>query len=240
MAKRAEILGEKLLAEGRFRLTRTRARIEETNGAVRTLDHEIYHYGPAAAVLLYEPERRVVLLVKQFRLGAFLGDGALDLIEVCAGMLDDDAPEACARREAWEETGVRLTSLRHAFDAFMSPGGMTEKIACFVAPYAAGDRLGLGGGVDRRRVRSNSSKWLMTTRSPRSDRAGFATPRQSRCSTTPRLRDCCRRSRRKPLSPTRGEGAFWGQTEAFAIARFSSIPAEIASSTRSSQTNSNF
>ena len=148
MAKRAEILGEMLLAQGRFRLTRTHARIEETNGAVRTLEHEIYHYAPAAAVLLYEPERRVVLLVKQFRLGAFLGDGSLDLIEVCAGMLDDDAPEACARREAWEETGVRLTRLRHAFDAFMSPGGMTEKIACFVAPYAAGDRLGPGGGVD--------------------------------------------------------------------------------------------
>jgi len=148
MAKRAEILGETLLAEGRFRLTRTRIEIEEANGAIRTLDHEIYHYAPAAAVLLYEPERRIVLLVKQFRVGAFLREGALAMIEVCAGMLDDDAPEACARREAWEETGVRLSSLRHAFDAFMSPGGMTEKIACFVAPYTTADRRGLGGGVD--------------------------------------------------------------------------------------------
>src|SRR6202451_1649757 len=108
MAERAEILSEILLAEGRFRLTRTRLEIDETNGVVRTLDHEIYHYGPAAAVLLYDPERRVVLLVKQFRLGPFLNEGALALVEVCAGMLDDDAPEVCARREAWEETGVRL------------------------------------------------------------------------------------------------------------------------------------
>lgn len=148
MAERAKILGETLLAQGRFRLTRTRLEIEETNGAVRTLDHEVYHYGPAAAVLLYDPERRIVLLVKQFRSAAFLCDGTLDLIEACAGMLDGDAPEVCAKREAWEETGVRLDRLRHAFDAFTSPAGMTEKISCFVAPYAPTDRLGLGGGVD--------------------------------------------------------------------------------------------
>jgi nudix-type nucleoside diphosphatase (YffH/AdpP family) len=148
MTKHAQILGEQLIAEGRFRLTRTRARIMEGNGAERTLEHEIYHYKPAAAVLLYDTERRVVLLVKQFRLGAFICDGALDLIEVCAGMLDDDAPEACAKREAWEETGVRVTALRHAFDVFMSPGGMTEKISCFVASYASADRSGPGGGVD--------------------------------------------------------------------------------------------
>ena len=148
MAKRAEILGETQLSEGRFRLTRTRVEIEETNGESRTLDHEVYHYGPAAAVLLYQPERRIVLLVKQFRVGAFLSDGSLDVIEACAGMLDGDAPEVCATREAWEETGVRLSNLRHAFDAFTSPGGMTEEISCFVAPYAPADRLGLGGGVD--------------------------------------------------------------------------------------------
>jgi nudix-type nucleoside diphosphatase (YffH/AdpP family) len=148
VAERAEILGETLLAEGRFRLTRTRVEIEETNGRSRTLDHEVYHYGPAAAVLLYQPERRIVLLVKQFRVGAFLSDGSLHMIEACAGMLEGEAPEVCATREAWEETGVRLSGIRHAFDAFTSPGGMTEKISCFVAPYAAADRLGLGGGVD--------------------------------------------------------------------------------------------
>ena len=148
MARSAEILGETLLAEGRFRLTRTRVKVEEMNGEVRSLDHEVYRYGPAAAVLLYDPDRRVALFVEQFRLGAFLDDGSLAMIEVCAGMLDGDAPEACAMREAWEETGVRISKIRHAFDAFSSPGGMTEKLSCFVASYSAADRLGLGGGVD--------------------------------------------------------------------------------------------
>lgn len=148
MAKRARIVGEVLKFEGRFRLTRTKAEIEEADGALRTLDHEIYHYGPAAAVLLYDPSRGVVTLVRQFRLGAFLSDGSLDLIEVCAGMLDDDSPEVCAEREALEETGIKIGDLAFAFDTFTSPGGMTERIACFTAPYRAEDRLHEGGGVD--------------------------------------------------------------------------------------------
>ena len=112
------------------------------------LDHEIYHHGPAAAVLLYDPARRVVMLVRQFRLAAYLADGTPEMLEACAGMLDGDDPEACARREALEETGVRIAAARHAFDAFTSPGALTEKIGCFVAPYGASDRVGAGGGVD--------------------------------------------------------------------------------------------
>jgi nudix-type nucleoside diphosphatase (YffH/AdpP family) len=148
MARGARVLAETVIAEGRFRLTRTRAEIEEADGVRRTLDYEIYRHGPAAAVLLYDPARGVALLVKQFRLGAYLADGALETIEACAGMLDGDAPEICVVREALEETGVRVAGVRHAFDAFTSPGGMTEKIACFVAPYSATDRIGAGGGVD--------------------------------------------------------------------------------------------
>jgi GDP-mannose pyrophosphatase NudK len=99
-------------------------------------------------VLLYDVKRRVVALVKQFRAGAYLSDGALATIEACAGMLDGDPPEICAIREALEETGIAITEPVHAFDAYMSPGGMTEKIACFVASYGEADRTGKGGGVD--------------------------------------------------------------------------------------------
>ena len=94
------------------------------------------------------PSRGLVRLVQQFRLAALSRDGALDAIEVCAGMLDGDEPEACAIREAFEETGVRVARATHAFDAYMSPGGVTEKIACFVAPYGVEDCVGAGGGVD--------------------------------------------------------------------------------------------
>lgn len=148
MAKNVRVIAERTLANERFRLTCTRAEFEEADGARRALDHEIYHHGPAAAVLLYDPARRVVTLVRQFRLAAYLADGSSDTLEACAGMLDGDDPETCARREALEETGVRIAAARHAFDAFTSPGALTEKIGCFVAPYSAADRVGAGGGVD--------------------------------------------------------------------------------------------
>jgi GDP-mannose pyrophosphatase NudK len=148
MAKAARVMGETLLARGRFDLTRTVIEVVEEDGSARTLSHEVYRHGKAAAVLLIDPKRGAVTLVKQFRAGAYLSDGALATVEACAGMLDGDAPEACAIREAFEETGITIQAPRHAFDAYMSPGGMTEKIACFVAEYGEADRAGRGGGVD--------------------------------------------------------------------------------------------
>ena len=148
MAKSVRVIAERTLANERFRLTRTSTEVEEADGARRILDHEIYHHGPAAAVLLYDPARRVVMLVRQFRLAAYLADGSPEMLEACAGMLDGDDPETCARREALEETGVSIAAARHAFDAFTSPGSLTEKLGCFVASYSAADRVGAGGGVD--------------------------------------------------------------------------------------------
>lgn len=148
MAKSARVVGEKYLSRGRYDLTRTDVEVLEDDGVTRTLSHEIYRHGKAAAMLLYDPARGVVTLVKQFRVGAYLSDGALATIEVCAGMLDGDPPEECAIREALEETGLKVSAVFRAFDAYMSPGGMTEKIACFVAAYSERDRAGRGGGVD--------------------------------------------------------------------------------------------
>jgi GDP-mannose pyrophosphatase NudK len=148
MAKVARVIRETLLSKGRFDLTRTEIEVTEDDGTTRTLSHEVYRHGKAASVLLYDAKRRVVMLVKQFRAGAYLSDGALATIEACAGMLDGDPPDVCAIREALEETGVAIPEPVHAFDAYMSPGGMSEKIACFVAPYGEADRVERGGGVD--------------------------------------------------------------------------------------------
>jgi GDP-mannose pyrophosphatase NudK len=148
MAKAARVIGERLLSQGRFDLTRTDIEVVENDGSTRALSHEVYRHGLAAAVLLHDPKRGVLTLVRQFRAGAYLSDGVLATIEVCAGMLDGDAPEACVLREAFEETGIAIREARHAFDAYMSPGGMTEKIACFIAAYGEADRSGRGGGVD--------------------------------------------------------------------------------------------
>jgi GDP-mannose pyrophosphatase NudK len=142
------ILEDRLLFKGRFALTRTRAAIHDAAGRSFELDHEVYRHGFAAAVLLYDPDRGVVMLVQQFRMAPYLAEGVTEMLEVCAGMLDDDAPEVCAKREVMEETGVDAQKLQHAFEAYMSPGGVTERISCFTARYSPQDRKHAGGGVD--------------------------------------------------------------------------------------------
>ncbi|MGJ7037813.1 ADP-ribose pyrophosphatase [Shinella sp. BE166] len=125
--------------------------IEQTraDGRVERLDREVHDHGPAASVLLVDPARQSLILVRQFRPGAFFG-GHFDgfLLEVPAGLLDDDAPEEAVAREAMEETGYAVRDVCHLFDIYSSPGTLTERVGCFVARIDATKRDGKGGGVD--------------------------------------------------------------------------------------------
>ena len=117
------------------------------DGRLETQVRQAYDRGNGAAILPYDPDRGTVLLVRQFRMPAWLQGHAEPLIEVCAGLLDADDPETCIRKEAEEELGVRLRDTQRVFDAFMSPGSVTERLVLFVARYAPGDRIGDGGGA---------------------------------------------------------------------------------------------
>ena len=109
---------------------------------------EVYDRGDAAAVLLYNKESKKVVLTRQLRLPTFLnGNPSGMLIEVCAGMLDNDDPATCARREAEEETGYQIDQVQHAFDTYTSPGGVTERLYCFVAAYTPEMKVSKGGGL---------------------------------------------------------------------------------------------
>jgi nudix-type nucleoside diphosphatase (YffH/AdpP family) len=109
---------------------------------------EAYDRGNGATILLADRDAGTVLLTRQFRWPAYVNghpDGML--IEAPAGLLDDDEPEAAIRREAEEETGVRVGAVTRLFEVFMSPGSVTERVHFFAAPYARADRVGAGGGV---------------------------------------------------------------------------------------------
>jgi len=108
---------------------------------------EIEHHGRAAAVLPYDPERRVALLVAQPRAPVIWQGGPAELFEAPAGMLDDDDPETAVRREAMEEAGLRLGELTYVGSPFPMPGVSSERIDMYLAPYAATDRVAAGGGV---------------------------------------------------------------------------------------------
>jgi len=147
MATDIRILARDILSRGFGLLERIAYERRRFDGTLQAVTRELYDPGNAAAVLLYDPSRRSVLLVRQFRLPAYLASGREDLVEICAGKLDGDDPLACIIRETREETGYVLESPRHVFDAFMSPGVYAEKLSFFVARYAAEDRRGAGGGL---------------------------------------------------------------------------------------------
>lgn len=116
------------------------------DGTWETQVRQTYDRGNGAAILPYDPDRGTVLLVRQFRLPAHVNGHSEPLIEVCAGLLDEDDPVACIKREAEEELGYHLADPDQVFDAFMSPGSVTERLALFVARYSPADRVNGGGG----------------------------------------------------------------------------------------------
>jgi nudix-type nucleoside diphosphatase (YffH/AdpP family) len=101
----------------------------------------------AAAILLYDLRRRTVVLTRQFRYPAFVNGHDDLMIEVPAGLLDAATPEECIRAEAEQEAGFRVRAPRKVFEAFMSPGSVTERLHLFVAAYDSSDRIGEGGGL---------------------------------------------------------------------------------------------
>jgi nudix-type nucleoside diphosphatase (YffH/AdpP family) len=118
-----------------------------TDGSTQQLTREIYHVDDGVSVLPYDLQRRSVLLVRQFRLPAYLRGQNAFMLEAPAGFLEGGEIEASARREVEEETGYRVGSLEKAFEAMMVPGCITHVVHGFVAPYTPADRVGPGGGL---------------------------------------------------------------------------------------------
>jgi len=145
--ERVRILAEEVLSSDWYLLKKTAFEYRTRRGAWQRLSRETYDRGNGAVVLLYNSARATVVLVRQFRFPTFVnGNSDGLLVEAPAGLLDGDDPETCIRREVEEETGFRVNAPRKVFEAYMSPGSVTEKLHFFVAEYAAEDRLADGGG----------------------------------------------------------------------------------------------
>ena len=145
---RVRVTDVRLLSDNWYRLHTTTFDLQGADGSWSSQSRETYDRGNGATILLYDVQRRTVLLTSQFRYPAYInGHPGGMLIETAAGQLDDDDPETAIRREAVEETGHRVGEVTHVFDAFMSPGSVTERLHFYAAPYDAGTREHAGGGL---------------------------------------------------------------------------------------------
>jgi nudix-type nucleoside diphosphatase (YffH/AdpP family) len=147
-APHVRVLDSQVLSDHWYTLKKTSFEYLRRNGTWQQQTRETYDRGNGAVLLLFNRLQGTVVLTRQFRFPAFV-NGSADgmLVEACAGLLDGDDPESCIRREVEEETGFRIRAPRKVFEAYMSPGSVTEKLYFFVAEYEAADRVGHGGGM---------------------------------------------------------------------------------------------
>lgn len=149
MPAKIDIIKNKILSENWFVLRNFTYELTSKEGATLRHKREVYDRGNGATVLLYNSEKNSVVLTRQFRIATWVNGNADGmLIEACAGLLDDDSPEDCIRKEAIEETGYAVGEVKKLFELYMSPGGVTEIVHFFAAEYSEAARSNPGGGVD--------------------------------------------------------------------------------------------
>lgn len=144
---RVKIEDVSILSDNWYVLRKVRFRWQRSDGTWQETTREAYDRGNGCAILLFNREKRSVVLTRQFRMPAYMNGYRDMLIEAAAGLLDDASPEERIRAEAEEETGYKVHRVTKVFEAFMSPGSVTEKLYLFVAEYDAGMRDGKGGGI---------------------------------------------------------------------------------------------
>jgi GDP-mannose pyrophosphatase NudK len=148
MNPKIEITKTELLSDNWYLLNKVTFNFTPENGEPEIQRREVYDRGNGAAILLYNKEKQTVILTRQFRLPTFLnGNESGMMIEVCAGLLDEKNPEDCIKRETEEETGYRIHEVKKVFEAYMSPGAVTEILYFFTAEYQPEMKVSDGGGV---------------------------------------------------------------------------------------------
>lgn len=147
MNDKIKVISEEILSDNWYTLKKFTFDYLKPDGSTERQSREAYDRGNGAVILLYNPEKQTIILTRQFRLPTYInGNETGMMIEACAGLLDKDNPEDCIRRETEEETGYRIGEITKVFEAYMSPGSVTEILYFFVAPYTDAMRIGAGGG----------------------------------------------------------------------------------------------
>lgn len=148
MKDRFKLIERTLLSKDWGTLTKAILDYQRRDGRWQRMSREVYDHGNAAAILLFNPKADTVLLVRQFRYPVALNGDDSDFLEVCAGLLDGDAPQMAVAREALEETGHVPLNISHVCDIYASPGSLTEKCHLFIGHYDETTRQTSGGGLE--------------------------------------------------------------------------------------------
>jgi len=143
-----EIQKTELLSDNWYVLNKITYQYHKEDQKVETQIREVYDRGNGAGILLYNTNQKTVILIRQFRLPTYLnGNKTGMMIEVCAGLLDEENPEECIIREVEEETGYQVKTVQKVFETYVSPGAVTEILHLFVGEYNSSMKVSEGGGL---------------------------------------------------------------------------------------------
>lgn len=145
---RVRIVNTTVLSNDWYVLKKTTFDFMRRDGTWQRQSRETYDRGNGATILLFDSVRRTVILTRQFRFPVFVNGHDGMLVEAAAGLLDNASPEERIRAEVEEETGYRVRDVQKVFEAYMSPGSVTEKLHFFIAAYDATTRVSEGEGVE--------------------------------------------------------------------------------------------
>lgn len=147
--KDIEIVKTEILSNNWYTLKKVTYQYTKPDGTVQQQSREAYDRGNGAVILLYNTVSKTVILTRQFRIPTYInGNKSGMLIEACAGLLDQDSPQDCIRRETEEETGYQIKEAEKIFEAYMSPGSVTEILHFFIAEYTNNMKVSDGGGLE--------------------------------------------------------------------------------------------
>jgi len=147
--KDIKIVKTEILSDNWYTLKKVTYQYSKPDGTVQQQSREAYDRGNGAVILLYNTSTQTVILTRQFRIPTYInGNESGMLIEACAGLLDQDSPHDCIRRETEEETGYQIKEAKKIFEAYMSPGSVTEILHFFIAEYTNNMKVGDGGGLE--------------------------------------------------------------------------------------------
>ena len=147
--RRVKNIRTEVLSDHWYTLNKITFDYQSNNGHWVTQTRESYDRGNGAAILLYNSEKKTVVLTKQFRMPSYVnGNESGYLIEVAAGLLDGDNPEDCIKKEVEEETGYRIKEVKKVIEAYSSPGSVTEILHCFIGEYTKDMKVSDGGGLE--------------------------------------------------------------------------------------------
>ncbi|QZP32484.1 NUDIX domain-containing protein [Pseudomonas sp. DR48] len=158
-AERVNIIESQVLSHDWYLLRKISFDYLRNNGEWQRQTREVYDRGNGAAILLFNREKRTVVLTRQFRLPVFVNGHDGLLIEVAAGLLEGADPEERIRAEAEEETGYRVHHVQKVFESYMSPGSVTEKLHFFIAEYDTASKVSDGGGLEEETEELEVLEW---------------------------------------------------------------------------------